>query len=78
MHMTHSNNLTTNQGFIKLIIIVIVAVIILGYYGLDVRKVVEGPTVQKNLAYVGHVASDIWNGYLKAAVVFIWEVIRHK
>lgn len=60
-------------GFIKWIIIIVVALIILGYYGFDIRKAIEAPTTQNNLTYVQQIVANIWNHYLKAPVTYIWN-----
>lgn len=39
------------QGFLKIIIIIVIALVVLGYYNVDVRKVVNSPMVRENLAY---------------------------
>jgi len=61
------------RGFIKLIIIIVIALIILGYFGFDIKGAVESPTAQSNLKYFGNLLSTIWNDYLKAAVLFVWN-----
>jgi len=62
-----------NQGFIKWIILIVVALIILGYFGIDVKQVVESPTTQSNLNYLEQVASWLWHNILKVPVTWIWE-----
>lgn len=63
---TISMNFRSQQssGFIKLILIVVVALIVLGFFGFDVRNIIESEQVQQNLAYV-------WD-LTKAAVHQIW------
>ena len=63
----------TNKGFIKWIIIIVIALIALGYYGFDVRKAIDTPTTQKNLNYAKDIALDIWNSYLKESAIYIWK-----
>ncbi len=53
------NNLKTNQGLIKWIVIIIIALLILGYYGVDVRKII---------LYT-------WNTYLKSIVAYVLAVL---
>jgi len=65
----------TNQGFIKWIIIIVIALIILSYYGFDVREAIESPTTQKNFNYVQQIVWNVWNNYLKDAVIFVWGII---
>ena len=62
-----------NQGFIKWIIIIVIALIILGYYGFDVRKAIDAPATQSNLTYVQQIVANVWNHYLKVPVTYIWN-----
>lgn len=70
-----------NEGLIGLIVVIVVALIILGYFGFDIRKIIESPQVQKNLEYAWNVASTIWGEvwglitYLAASLIdFIKEL----
>ena len=60
-------------GFIKIIIILVLALIILGYFGFDIRDILEKPLVQKNLNYVWNFVIFVWDHYLKTPAVFIWD-----
>ncbi len=42
---------TNNQGFIKTVLVIAVALIVLGYFNVDVKKVIDSPMVQHNLEY---------------------------
>jgi hypothetical protein len=44
-------NSRDNTGLINTIVLIIVALIILGYYKIDVRTIVSAPLVQENLKY---------------------------
>lgn len=50
------------RGIVAVLIILIVAVIILGYFGFDIRRIIESPQVQENLLY-------LWN---LIKIPFIW------
>jgi len=64
----------TDQGFIKWIIIVLIAIIVLGYYGFDIRKAIEAPATQNNLTYVQQVVSNVWHNYLEKPVKYLWGI----
>ncbi|OHA46529.1 MAG: hypothetical protein A2541_00290 [Candidatus Taylorbacteria bacterium RIFOXYD2_FULL_36_9] len=49
-------------GLIKMIIIIIIAIAILSYYGVDIKDFVTSPQVQKNFSFV-------WNLWLQ----YIWD-----
>jgi hypothetical protein len=64
-----------DQGFIKLIIIIVIAIIILGFLGIDIKQVVESPTTQHNFSYVTQVLLYIWDHFLKVPAMFIWDTV---
>jgi hypothetical protein len=61
------------KGLIKMIIIIVVALIILGVMGYNLKDIIESPTAQKNLHYVCDFLVKIWNLYLAAPVIFVWN-----
>lgn len=67
------NLINGEGGFIKWIVIVIIALIILGYYGFDIKKAIEAPTTQSNLTYVQRIVSNVWHNYLKKPATYLWN-----
>lgn len=61
------------QGIVKAIIVVVIALLILSYYGFDLRKTVESPTTQSNFSYVTSTISSVWHNYLERPAKFIWN-----
>lgn len=57
-----------NKGFVKTVIIIVIALIVLGYYGFNLRQIVSAPAVSDNLSYAREVSANIWNSYLKTPV----------
>lgn len=66
--------MNTQQGFVKWIIIIIIALIVLGYFGFDIKKAIEAPTTQNNLTYVQKVVSNVWHNYLKKPAAYLWGI----
>jgi hypothetical protein len=62
-------------GFIKWIIIIVIALIILGYFGFDIKKAIDAPATQSNLTYAQQVVSNVWHNYLRVPVLFVWSKI---
>lgn len=64
-----------NKGLIKMIVVIVVALIVLGYFGFNVKDIMSGDTVQGNLGYVWDFIKTFWNNYLAAPFIFIWDKI---
>lgn len=67
--MKHSHN----RGLIKLLLVLVVAIIVLGYFRIDLRAIVESEPVQNNLRYVGELLKTAWQDYLREPIIFIWD-----
>lgn len=63
-----------NGGLIRLLILIFIALIVLGYYGVSVRNVVQNPTSQDNISYVWTGAVSLWNNYLKVPATYLWNI----
>ncbi|MEK7095634.1 MAG: hypothetical protein AAB917_03165 [Patescibacteria group bacterium] len=66
--------MNTQQGFVKWVLIIIVALIVLGYFGFDIKKAIEAPTTQNNLTYVQKIVSNVWHNYLKKPAGYLWDI----
>lgn len=62
-----------NKGFIKTVILIVIALIVLGYFGFDVENIIKSERVQGNLNYVWGMVAKFWNLYLAAPVIFVWD-----
>ena len=60
------------SGLIKAIILIVIGVGIISYFGLDVAGVLESETFQKNMDAVLAIFQKIFD-FLKPVLVFIWE-----
>ncbi|MCX6717569.1 MAG: hypothetical protein NTU76_02745 [Candidatus Taylorbacteria bacterium] len=56
-----------------MIVVIVIALIILGYFGFNIKDIIESEKVQNNLHYVWDFTVKIWNLYLAAPVVFVWN-----
>jgi hypothetical protein len=66
---THSN-----KGLIRTIVLVVIALLILSYFGFNLRNLADSPTTQDNFHYALNFVVDIWNNYLKAPVMYVWDI----
>ena len=63
------------SGFIKFIVIIIIAIIILSYFGFDLRSIVEAPETQENIGYVWGGVVYIWENWLAGPISYLWNDI---
>ena len=66
-------NTTSSRGFIKWIIIIVVALLILSYYGFSLRTLVNNPTTQDNFGYVATTSVSVWDKYLKQPATYLYQ-----
>jgi hypothetical protein len=65
----------TNRGFIRTIIIIVIALLILSYFGLNIRDIVNSPAGRDNFSYTQEVMIKIWDNYLEKPVTYLWNDI---
>lgn len=63
------------QGFVKLLVAIIIGLIILSYFGFDLRALMESPQTQANLKYFWSILEKIWNNYIWKGILYIWDSI---
>ncbi len=63
------------KGIIKIIILIIIALLILSYFGISLRAVINSPVTQDNISYTTTSSINIWNTYLKKPTAYIWNDI---
>jgi len=63
------------SGFIKLILMIIIAIIILSYFGFNLRGIVESPETQGNLGYVWGLTVGVWDNYIGGPITYLWNDI---
>ncbi len=64
-----------NRGLIKWIILIVIAVIVLSYFGFDLRAIIESDRTQNNLGYLWGLGVTVWNEYLSRPVLYFWNNI---
>jgi len=60
---------------IKYIILGLIAILVLSFFGYDLQNIVEAPATQKNLHYVGDGVGYVWNEYLSQPISYFWNNI---
>ncbi len=61
-------------GLVKLIIVIIIAIAVLSWYGVDIKEFFTSEPVQKNFAYIWNFIKDVWNDYLANSAQKLWGI----
>ena len=69
--------MNTNRGFIQIIVIIVIILIALGYFGFNVKDIIDSPAVSGNLSYVWNGIVYIWQNYLTAPFTYLWGVFKN-
>ncbi|HEY4500364.1 MAG TPA: hypothetical protein VJH25_01075 [Candidatus Paceibacterota bacterium] len=60
---------------IKWIIIALIAIIVLSFFGYDLKVIIDSPLTQKNLNYTKSGVEYVWDGYLKGPLTYLYKNI---
>lgn len=64
-----------NRGLIRTILLIIIALLIVSYFGINLRTLVSSPTTQDNISYVASTSVTVWDNYLKVPVTYLWKEV---
>jgi len=67
-------NTKQTGGIITDILIIIVILIVLGYFGFNINNIINSPTVSSNLQWLGNIFLTIWS-WISAPVLWAWHLI---
>lgn len=72
------NNFNTKAGINIIVALIMAAMMLfmLSYYNISIKSVMESPTGQENINYVGGGAINLWNQYLSKPVNDLWNSIQ--
>ncbi|MFA6095251.1 MAG: hypothetical protein WC767_00170 [Candidatus Paceibacterota bacterium] len=60
---------------IKYIVLAIILIIVLSFFGYDIQGIVESPLAQKNLGYAKDGVMFVWDNYLSQPITYFWNNI---
>ncbi|MFA6602076.1 MAG: hypothetical protein WCT02_04435 [Candidatus Paceibacterota bacterium] len=66
---------TTNRGLIKTIVLIVVLLLILAYFGFNLRAIVSSQTFQDNWNFLKDLTVNVWSNYLSGPVGYFWNQI---
>lgn len=58
-----------------MIILIVILLIILGYFGLNIKNISNSSTVSDNLHYAWSLVVSFWNNFLVVPAKFVWDKI---
>lgn len=66
-----------NKGIsiIGILLLGFILILVLSYFKISIRSVVESPEGQDNIEYVGGGTRNLWNDYLKKPATYLWNDI---
>lgn len=62
-------------GLLRTIIFIIIALLVLSYFGLNIRAIVNSPAGQENFTYAQEIMINVWTNYLKGPATYLWNDI---
>ncbi len=60
-------------GFIKAILIIVIALIVLGFFGYNLREIMDSPTVRDNLVFMWELVVKIWHNFILVPILWVWD-----
>ena len=64
-----------NRGLIKAVFVILVALIVLGYFGYKLEDIMGKDAVKNNLQYAWDLVVTVWNKFLLKPATFVWDKI---
>ena len=71
--MKNISKLSQNRGLIRTIVLIVIALLILSYFGLNLRDIVNSPAGKDNFSFTQEVMIKIWS-YIKGPVTYLWHI----
>ncbi|MEK7609581.1 MAG: hypothetical protein AAB470_00475 [Patescibacteria group bacterium] len=69
------NKIPQNKGLVRAVIVIVIALLILSYLGINIRSIVNSPAGQENFNYTQEVILNVWNNYLKGPATYLYNDI---
>ena len=65
----------TNRGLVKLILLIVLGILILGYFDISIRAILNSPTTQDNLTYVGKFVLYLWQTFFQPLAGYLYGIV---
>ena len=63
-----------NEGLIRFVVLLLIAVVVLGFFGISIKAVFQKQTVQENLSFVWQTTQYVWHTYLAVPAQYAWNI----
>ena len=60
-------------SILGILVLAVIIILVLSYFNISVKAVVESPTGQENITYVGGGVRSLWNDYLAEPAHYLWQ-----
>ena len=67
---------TNDQGFVQLIIIIVLSIVILSLLGVSISSFINNTTLRENFSLFWHGIVWVWQNYIGAYISPVWDIIR--
>lgn len=60
---------------LKLVLTIVVALLVLSFFGVSLQHIVESPTTQANFGYIGQLLAEGWHDFIDLVLGFVYRFI---
>ncbi len=64
----------SNEGLIRFVVLLLIAIVVLGFFGISLKSVFQKQSVQENLSFVWQTTQYVWNTYLAVPAQYAWNI----
>ncbi len=69
-----TQNTQRGISILGILILGFIVILVLSYFKISVKSVVESPTGKENITYVKGTTESLWTKYLEKPAVYLWHV----
>jgi uncharacterized membrane protein (Fun14 family) len=64
---------TNQRGFVKTIVLILIGVVMLSYFGINLEEVTKNQLFKKNLAFTWREVTYVWNSFVVAPITHVFN-----
>ncbi len=62
------------RGIVRTVILIIIALLVVSYFGINLRQLATSPTSESNFSYVWGSVTYVWDTYLKTPATEVYDL----